>query len=91
MFCVTREYAWSDRTTGERRHSHEVVYGITDLSRHKVNAVRLRHLNRGHWSIENGLFYIRDKAFGEDRHVRTRFGLQVLASLILLSVDLYQI
>ena len=79
---MTRECAWTDRTTGERRTSREVAYGITDLSRAQANAARLLHLNRGHWSIENGLFYIRDEAFGEDRsRVRMRSGPQVLAGL----------
>lgn len=82
VFRVTRECAWTDRTTGERRTSREVAYGITDLSGAQANSARLLHLNRGHWSIENGLFYIRDEAFGEDRNrVRTRSGPQVLAGL----------
>jgi predicted transposase YbfD/YdcC len=82
VFRVTRECAWTDRTTGERRTSREVAYGITDLSRAQANSARLLHLNRGHWSIENGLFYIRDEAFGEDRsRVRTRSGPPVLAGL----------
>lgn len=81
VFRVTRECVWIDRATGERRTSREVAYGITDLSRSQANAARLLHLNRGHWSIENSLFYVRDEAFGEDRsRIRRCAGPQVLAA-----------
>lgn len=60
--------------------SHEVVYGITSLSRDQADAKKLLELNRGHWTIENGVFYVRDEAFGEDRcRVRKRSGPQILA------------
>lgn len=81
VFRVTRECAWTDRGTGERRTSREVAYGITDLPRGQANAARLLHLSRGHWSIENSVFYVRDEAFGEDRsRIRKRAGPQVLAA-----------
>jgi hypothetical protein len=80
VFRVTRECTETDRTTGERRTSREVSYGITDLSRSQANAPRLLDLHRGHWSIENGVFYVRDEAFGEDRsRIRKRAGPQVRA------------
>ena len=80
VFRVTRERTWTDRA-GERRTSREVAYGITDLSRGQANAARLLEFNRGHWSIENGVFYVRDEAFGEDRsRIRKRAGPQVLAA-----------
>jgi len=82
VFRVTRECAWLDRETGERRTSREVAYGITDLTRAQANAARLLHLNRGHWGIENRVFYVRDEAFGEDRsRVRRGAAPQVLAGL----------
>lgn len=38
--------------------------------------------NRGHWSIENKLHYVRDVTFDEDRsQVRTKNGPNVMASL----------
>jgi hypothetical protein len=81
VFRVTREVAWIDRTTGERRTSREVAYGLTDLTRSQAPARRLLSLNRGHWGIENGTFYVRDEAFGEDRcRVRRGSGPQVLAA-----------
>ena len=80
VFRVTRDCAWTDRATGERCTSHDVAYGITDLTRGQANAARLLHLNRGHWRIENGVFYVRDEAFGEDRsRIRRGSAPEVLA------------
>ena len=77
---MTRECAWTDRETGERRTSREVTYGLTDLTRAQASAARLLHLNRGHWRIENSVFYVRDEAFGEDRsRVRRGAAPEVLA------------
>ena len=46
--------------------SCEVAYGITSLPPEKAPARRLLDLTRQHWSIENGLYYVRDVVFGED-------------------------
>jgi predicted transposase YbfD/YdcC len=60
----------------------EVVYGITSLSSLAADAERLLGYTRGHWGIENGLHYIRDVTFGEDRcRVRRGRAPRVLASL----------
>lgn len=46
----------------------ETVYYITSLSRSRANAATLLSLIRDHWgAIENGVHYIRDEAFAEDR------------------------
>lgn len=48
--------------------SREVVYYISSLDRSQADAKRLLALSRDHWgAIENGLHYVRDEAFGEDR------------------------
>jgi predicted transposase YbfD/YdcC len=48
--------------------TREVAYYITSLPRQRANAKRLLELSRRHWgAIENGLHYVRDMAFGEDR------------------------
>jgi len=53
-----------------------------DFTRDRANAARLLPLNRGHWGIENGVFYVRDEAFGEDRsRVRRGSAPEVLAGL----------
>lgn len=66
--------------TGERRH--EVVYGLTSLSRTEANARQLLEYNRGHWGIENGLHHRRDATLHEDalRAKSTRFA-QVIAAI----------
>lgn len=81
VYRLTRESTWIDRATGERRSCRKVTYGITDLSRPQADAARLLDLSRGHWSIENRVFYVRDEAFGEDRsRIRRHAGPQVLAA-----------
>jgi predicted transposase YbfD/YdcC len=48
--------------------TREVAYYITSLPRRRPSAKRLLELSRRHWgAIENGLHYVRDMAFGEDR------------------------
>lgn len=80
-FRIVRERTVTDRTTGERRTSREVAWGITSLDRSQADAARLLSLARGHWAIENRVFYVRDEAFGEDRcRVQRGNGPQVLAA-----------
>src|SRR5262245_32607733 len=44
----------------------EVSYGVTSLAPQRADAARLEALWRGHWTIENGLHYVRDVSLGED-------------------------
>jgi hypothetical protein len=57
-------------TTGEI--AEQVRYLITSLSPERASPERLLALSRGHWSIENRLFHVKDDSFGEDRHVLQR-------------------
>jgi len=59
------------------------VYDVTSLSRERAPPDRLNQLIRDHWGvIENGLHYVRDEAFGEDRStLRTGDAPQNLAAL----------
>lgn len=67
--------------SGGRRRS-EVSYSVTSFPPTVANAERLLALVRGHWCIENGLFYRRDVTLGEDRcQLRRGNGPQVLAIL----------
>ena len=50
---------------GEQRH--EVVYGVTSLSRAQADPERLLGLVRQHWQIENQSHGVRDVTFDEDR------------------------
>ncbi len=54
-----------DNWTGRERGS--VQYGVSSLS--DLAPDRSLALLRGHWEIENRLFYVKDDGFGEDRHV----------------------
>jgi len=73
--------------TGKERH--EIVYGITSLTKKKVNAERLLSLVRGHWHIENRLHWVRDVTYDEDRsQIRTGTGPRMMASLRNISISL---
>jgi hypothetical protein len=51
-----------------------------------------RSLNGSHWSIENGLHYVRDMSFDEDRcRIRKHAGAQVMASLRNLAISLLRL
>ena len=54
-----------EHPTGRERDS--VQYGVSSLS--DLAPDRALALLRGHWEIENRLFYVKDDGFGEDRHV----------------------
>jgi predicted transposase YbfD/YdcC len=59
-----------------------VVYAITSLSFQQARPARLADLIRRHWSIENGLHWVRDVTFAEDAsQLRTGAAPQVMASL----------
>ena len=74
--CVERVVIKKDRITTEQ------VYLLTDLSPDQVSPEQLLALNRGQWSIENRLHWVRDVTFDEDRcRVRKGYGPQVLAAM----------
>lgn len=54
---------------------HETRYFITSLAPEEVSPQRLLALIRGHWSIENGLHYLKDRWWDEDRQWSIRPGL----------------
>jgi predicted transposase YbfD/YdcC len=59
-----------------------VVYAITSLSFQQARPARLADLIRRHWSIENGLHWVRDVTSGEDAsQLRTGTAPQVMSSL----------
>jgi predicted transposase YbfD/YdcC len=65
-----------------RRWRTMIVDAITSLSHAQASPARLADLVRGHWTIENGLHWIRDVTFGEDAsQLRTGTAPQVMACL----------
>src|SRR5262249_50834842 len=66
--------------------------GVTSLSPEKASPARLLTLNRNHWCIENGLHYVRDFTFDEDRcRIRKHAGARVMASLRNLAISLLRL
>ena len=58
------------------------IKAVTRLPARRAAPERLLALWRGHWSIENRLYWVRDVTFDEDRcPVRSGAGPQVLAAL----------
>jgi predicted transposase YbfD/YdcC len=65
-----------------RRWRTVTVYAITSLTFAQASPARLADYLRGHWAIENGLHWVRDVTFAEDRsQVRTGTAPQVMACL----------
>ena len=70
------------RDLGTRRWHTVVVYAITSLPFELARPARLADLIRGHWMIENGLYYVRDVTYAEDAsRPRTGTAPQVMACL----------
>jgi predicted transposase YbfD/YdcC len=55
-----------DLRANPRRWRTVVVYAITSLPFAQASPARLADLIRGHWTIENGLHWVRDVTFAED-------------------------
>jgi len=88
VFVIQRER--TNLVTGEFRR--ETVQGLTRLNSQNADPRRLLALNRCPWSIENGLHYVRDMSFDEDRcRIRKPAGAQVMASLRNLAISLLRL
>ena len=76
----------------DNTEQHEVVFNITSLTPYKADAHALLALNRGHWSIENRLHYVRDRTYDEDRsQVRKQAAPHMMASLRNLAIGLMRL
>ncbi len=68
----------------------KVHYGLTSLSTSLATPKRLLSLIRGHWGIENGLHYRRDRTLDEDRsQLRLGHAPHVLALLNNTAIGLF--
>lgn len=75
-----------------RPRRQETAFAITSCAPEQFAPQRLLAISRGHWAIENGLHWVRDVTFDEDRsQIRTRSGPQVMASLRNLAVSLLRL
>ena len=79
VFRLERETSKLDGSSRKR----EVVYGLTSRrGTGKRDAQQILTLERGHWIIENGLHWVRDVTFDEDRsQIRKGNGPRVMATL----------
>jgi predicted transposase YbfD/YdcC len=69
-------------TQRKGRETVEVEYAITSVPRARADAAELLSWWRGHWGIENGLHWVRDATFGEDRsRIRTGHAPEIFAAL----------
>jgi predicted transposase YbfD/YdcC len=76
------------RDLRSRRWRAVVVYAVTSLAHARASPARLADLLHGHWSIENGLHWVRDVTFTEDAsQVRSGTAPQVMACLRNLASD----
>ncbi|WP_420886552.1 transposase [Candidatus Kuenenia stuttgartiensis] len=86
VFCIHRIF--TKVKTGKK--TEEIVYGITSLTQQKASPKTILKFSRGHWSIENGLHYVRDTSFREDHsQIRTQNAPRAMASLKNLVVGLF--
>lgn len=76
VFQITRQR--TQLNTGKQ--TCETVQGLTSLPPTRANAAQLLEIVRSHWSIENGLHYVRDVTFQEDRcRLKSKTAGEVLA------------
>jgi Transposase DDE domain len=88
VFALRREVT----ETVSRKQRSETAYGLSSLPPARANPARLLALNRGQWTIENRLHWVRDVTFDEDRsRVRTGRGAQVMATLRNLAISLLRL
>ena len=66
-----------------------MAYAVTSLTPQQAGPARLLELWRGHWGIENRVFWVRDVTMDEDRsQVRTGAAPQIMAGLRNLIISL---
>lgn len=71
--------------------SSETVIGITSLTQNQAGPERVLSLNRGHWTIENQVHYIRDVSMGEDEsRIRKQNGPRLMATFRNLTISLFR-
>lgn len=62
--------------------SYDVRYFISSLDPEQVTAADLLRYVRNHWRVENGLHFIKDRWWDEDRHYTRRPGLSACLAAI---------
>jgi len=79
---VAQAFKLTRRRTCRGETKSETLYGITSLRRDQADAQALLRMVRGHWGIENTIFYVRDVTLGEDQcRVRTGTAPHILSTI----------
>ena len=74
------------------RTRRELAYAVTSLQPEQADPARLLELWRGHWGIENRVFWVRDVTMDEDRcQIRSGSAPQIMAALRNLVISLFRI
>ena len=80
------------RTKNGKVVSHDVRYYVTSLDPDQVTADDLLGLVRSHWQVENGLHFLKDRWWDEDRHHTRRPGLSaVMAGLNTIALSIHRL
>jgi predicted transposase YbfD/YdcC len=68
--------------------SKEIVHGITSLPAELAGPAHLNHYERGHWTVENKIHWVRDVTFNEDNsQLRTGTAPRALATFRNLAIS----
>ena len=67
------------RTHDTQWRTQETTTWICSLARNETTPEKIAQALRHHWSIENGIFYVRDESYGEDRSPARRVGIPIAA------------
>lgn len=64
VFIIEREFFYRKNSS---KNFKESQFGLTSLTSDKADAREIHDFVRGHWTIENKIFHVRDVTFNEDR------------------------
>lgn len=70
--CLVGKIRCSRRRTRDTQwRSQETTTWVCSRDPHRITVDQVAHALRHHWTVENGVFFVRDVSYGEDRsHAR---------------------
>jgi hypothetical protein len=75
------------RTRDTQWRSQEITTWVCSRDPSKITVDQVAHALRHHWTVENGVFYVRDVSYGEDRsHARLIGGVMSTIRNIAISI-----
>jgi predicted transposase YbfD/YdcC len=93
VFCIRRTTTdLNGNVVKGRKSTEELAHGVTSLSPEEASPADLLAYNRGQWTIENRLHYVRDMTYDEDRsQVRKKNRPRVMATLRNIAISLLRL